>query len=311
MQGDTDPFPPDLAGLSRADWLAAMGGLAETHGFSEPLGRAQHAFFVERGDTLVVSFETLPAIEQLSPTRTPIGFDMVGRAGWSGLSVLASHDTWFRSDRVHDFFDQLTDDGFFDDFDTVLFFGAGPCGYAAAAHSVASPGARVLVLQPQATLDPDLADWDDRFIEQRRLDFRARYGFAPEMVEGALATHVFYDPRERLDAMHAALFARPGVSRYRLPFMGGSLLAEMRAMNLLEPLLEAAAEDRLDRRRVSEMMRTRRTHPPYLRRLLARLDAEERTGLVRMLCQNVTTRMSAPRFRRRLEQIDAEGAPDR
>ena len=130
--------------------------------------------FVEEpkdGDKLFVSFESMSGIEALSETRTPIGFDMVGGAGWSSLSLLSHGDTWFRDPRVYAFFDQLQDDGFFDEFETVLFFGAGPCGYAAGAYSVTAPGARVLMLQPQATLDPRVAEWDDRFAEERRRDF--------------------------------------------------------------------------------------------------------------------------------------------
>jgi hypothetical protein len=50
--------------------------------------------------------------------------------------------------------------GFFDDFDQVVFYGAGQCGYAAAAFSVATPGATVVAIQPQATLDPRVTEWD-------------------------------------------------------------------------------------------------------------------------------------------------------
>ena len=49
-------------------------------------------------------------------------------------------DTWFRDNRVYGYFDRLIADGFFEDFDTVIFYGAGSCGYAAAAFSVAAPG---------------------------------------------------------------------------------------------------------------------------------------------------------------------------
>ena len=61
---------------------------------------------------------------------------------------------WFRYPKVHAYFNRLVDDGFFDDLDKVVFYGAGPCGYAAATFSVAAPGATVVAIQPQATLDP-------------------------------------------------------------------------------------------------------------------------------------------------------------
>lgn len=297
-------FPPNLSRLSRADWLLELKRIGENKGFSEPLGKRHASIFVEDGDTLLVSFESVPGIEALSPSRTPLGFDMVRSNGWSSLSVLSHGDTWFRDPRVFAFFDQMLDDGFFDEFENVLFYGAGPCGYAAAVFSVASPGARVLMLQPQATLDPRVTEWDDRFVENRRRDFTSRYGYAPDMIEGAHHAHILYDPHEHLDAMHSALFERSNVTRHRLPFMGGALQSDMMALDLLPSLLTAVAEDRLDTGTFAKMLRLRRDHPPYLRRLLARVDAEEREGLARMLCQNVVARMNAPRFRRRLSMLE-------
>lgn len=301
-------FSHDFSELGRGEWLSALKALGEEHGFAEPLGRRHAGIFIEDGDTLLVSFETMTGIEALSETRTPLGFDMVRDHGWSSLSLLSHGDTWFRDPQVYGFFDQLLDDGFFDEFERVIFYGAGPCGYAAAAYSVAAPGARVLLLQPQATLDPRIAEWDDRFIEMRREDFTSRYGYGPDMIDAADQAYVLFDPRERLDAMHAALFTRRNVTPHRLRFFGGALQTDMRMLDLLPKLLLATAEGALDHRRFSEMFRARRGYPPYLRKLLAHLDGQRRDPLTRMLCRNVSTRMNAPRFRRRLAQLDAAAA---
>lgn len=306
MVSQSPPFPPDLSGMSRREWLTALRKIGDQRGFAEPLGNSHAGIFVEDGDTLLVSFEATPGIEALSRTRTPLGFDMMAQYGWSSLSVLCHSDTWFRSKKVIEFFDQLQDDGFFDEFETVVFYGAGPCGYAASAYSVAAPGARVLALQPQATLDPRVAVWDDRFFTMRRLDFTSRYGFAPDMLEAADQAYVIYDPYERLDAMHAALFKRENVMHLRTPFLGGALQSELRALDLLPTLLGDVAEGTLDTLSFAKMMRVRRDHPPYLRNLLARLDSSERRNLALALCNNVVTRMHAPRFRRRLAQLEAE-----
>jgi hypothetical protein len=306
MDSQKNSFSPDLSTLARSEWLGALRKIGEEHGFAEPMGKSHAAVFVEEGDTLLVAFETMAGIETLSDTRTPIGFDMVRAAGWSSLSLLSHGDTWFRDPRVYAFFDQMLDDGFFDDFEQVLFYGAGPCGYAAAAYSITSPGARVLMLQPQATLDPRVAEWDDRFVEERRRDFTSRYGFAPEMLDAAERGYVVYDPRERLDAMHSALFEQANVTRFRAPFMGSSLQSDFRTLDLLPGLLTASADGTLDTRLFSSMMRSRRDHSPYLRRLLHKLDMDGRTGLTRLLCNNVVSRMHAPRFRRRLAEIEAE-----
>ncbi len=297
----------DLSMHSGCNWIAAISEIGEQHGFAEPLGKRHHAVFVEDGDTLLVSFESMPGISSYSQTATPLGWEMQAIEGWSSLSLICTADTWFRDAEVIRFFDQLLDDGFFDAFKKVIFYGAGPCGYAAAAYSVAAPGARVVLLQPQATLDPRIAEWDDRFPEMRRVDFASRFGYAPDMIDAAQAAYVLYDPQERMDAMHAALFERRNVSRFRLPYMGDALQGDLLELDLVHPILAAAADDRLDRAEMARLLRARRNHTPYLRRLLSRLDVENRPLLAEWLCANVTARLNAPRFRRRLDALRAEG----
>ena len=231
---------------------------------------------------------------------------MVRQNGWSHLAVLSDGDTWFRSNHVYSYFDKMTDDGFFDNFDNVLFYGAGPCGYAAAAFSVASPGARVLAIQPQATLDPRVTEWDDRFTEMRRLCFTDRYSYAPDMLDAASHGFVIYDPHEELDAMHAALFTRPNVTKLRMPHMGAALQTDLIEMGLLHELLQAMAEDRLNWKKFAGLFRARRDYAPYLRNLLIRTDGDQRDRLSLYLCRNVVERMNAPRFRRRLSTLEAQ-----
>jgi len=305
MTQETTTFPPDLSELSRGQLLTALRDIGTELGFAEPLGRSHAGIFVEEGDTLFVSFETMSGIETLSPTRTPLGFDMLKRHGWSSLTLISRGDTWFRDPRVYGFFDQLLDDGFFDEFEQVIFYGAGPCGYAAGAFSVAAPGAKVVMLQPQATLDPRVTEWDERFVEHRRLDFTSRYGFAPDMIDAAEQAHVFYDPRERFDAMHSALYERRNVSRHRMPYMGPALQGDMLSLGLLHQILEQVANDSFTPESFAKMMRIRRKHMPYLRRLLSDVDKMERPELAKMICSNVVSRMKAPRFRRRLAQMQA------
>ncbi len=154
-----------------------------------------------------------------------------------------------------------------------------------------------------------IAEWDNRFTDMRRTDFTSRYGYAPDMLDGADAAYVVYDPRETLDAMHAALFTRPNTRKLRLRFMGDAIQTDLLEMEQLEPLLLAIAEGPLDPLDFARMMRARRSHPPYLRNLLAALDGAGRETLALALARNVTSRMHAPRFARRLAaaQTGAEG----
>ena len=293
----------ELTGLDYAEWRRNLETIGESVGFFEPLGSKHHALFHEDGDTLLVSFESFPGIGALSDGARPLGLEIAEANGWSLLSLVSRNDTWFRDGEVFGFFDQLTDDGFFDDFERVVFYGAGPCGYAAAAYSVSAPGAIVVALQPQATLDPRITEWDDRFTEQRRMQFTDRYGYAPDMIDGAEQGYIIYDSREPLDAMHAALFHRRNVTRFRVPFLGTALQAALLEMGILTQIVTEAAEGRLTTQSFAKAMRARREYGPYLRKLLARLEHEERLELVRMLCTFVTDRKTAPRFRRRLRAL--------
>ncbi|MBW4707976.1 phosphoadenosine phosphosulfate reductase [Roseobacter sp. YSTF-M11] len=290
--------------MSKKEWISEVTDLVDEHGYLTPLGRRHIATFVEDGKTLLVSFETHQGIQTLSPQVHPLGWEMVKTHRWSHLGLISDGDTWFRDPAVYAFFDRLVDDGFFDEFEDVLFYGAGPCGYAAAAFSVAAPGAKVLAIQPQATLDPRVTEWDKRFTDMRRTNFTDRYGYAPDMLDAAAETFVIYDPAETEDAMHAALFTRAGVTKLRLPHMGASLQTDLLQLDILYPLLAAASENRLTPRLFARLARARRDHLPYLRRLLARLEQDDRPALVAALCHNVTQRMRAPRFASRLKRAN-------
>ena len=307
MQDQPHPFDTPLAGLDKAQWLTRVAHTAEEHGHFQPLGPAHFAAFVDAGSTLLVSFESLQGIAALSEGNRPLGWDIARTHGWSSLTLVSDGDTWFRAPQIYGYFDALIDDGFFDEFETIVFYGAGPCGYAAAAYSVAAPGSVVLSIQPQATLDPRVTEWDERFTHMRRTSFTDRYGYAPDMIDAAARAYVIYDPRVELDAMHTALFTRPNVQKFRIRFMGSAIQSELLDMGLISTLLGKAADGTLDTESFARLIRARRTHPPYLRAVLAAVDRQDRPWLAAMICRNVLKRVdNAPRFARRLKQLQRE-----
>jgi hypothetical protein len=290
--------------LTDTEWLCELEEIGRDRGYFAPLGDDHSVVFVD-GDAsvLFVSFETRGGIRSFNGNGLPLGFGLPDARGWSHLSLVSTSDTWFRSRHVWGYVDRLVDDGFFEDFDRVIFYGAGMCGYAAAAYSVAAPGATVIVIAPQATLDPGLTEWDDRFTHMRRTDFTRRYGYAPDMIEAADRAFIVYDPGEELDAMHATLFARPNVERIRYRRGGpGAIDADLRAMGVFETVIDAAAEGTLDRMTFLRALRERRRHLPYLRALLSRVQVEDRPWLTVLLCRAVLKTHRTPRFRHFLEQ---------
>jgi hypothetical protein len=306
MGDATFTIDSSLDGLSKDSWLGAVAQIAEEDGFFQDLGKKHHAILVERGTTLLVSFETVSGLRALSAYGQPLGWDMVRNDGWSSLCIASHGDTWFRDPAIYAFFDRLIDDGFFDEFENVIFYGAGPGGYAAAAYSVACPGARVIAIQPQATLDPRVTEWDDRFKEMFRTDFETRFGYAPDMLDAAEQAFVIYDPKVTLDAMHASLFTRPNVVKLRMRRMGIALQSSLLQLDQLETVLKLAADGDLTPLSFAKLYRARRDNRKYLQKLLSVLEAEDRKGLILLLCRFVTSRMQAPRFVRKKKLIEAE-----
>ena len=185
----------------------------------------------------------------------------------------------------------------------MIFYGAGPSGYAACAYSVSAPGATVIAVSPQATLARPETEWDDRFPGLRRTDFRTRYGYAPEMLDAAKTALVVYDPTDTLDAMHARLFARPNVMFYRYRRGDAAAIdADMRTTGLVSMLSELATRDRLTPGRVADAFAVRKGHVPYLRGLLARTMDEDRPLLIAMVCRAVLREHELPRFRSQLDR---------
>ncbi len=279
----------------RSELLAAIEKTGKDAGFFRPLGDRHWAFFSDNGPVLLVTFETVADIRQRAGGQ-PMGYAMGRDRGWSTLCLIADGPTWYRDTDVYDFFDGLVDAAFFEGFDRVVFYGAEMGAYAACAFCVTAPGATVLALNPVATLDPALTGWDTRHARHRRLTFTDRYGYAPDMTEGAGDVFVVFDPTEPLDAMHAALFARPHVTALRTRRIGPQLEQALAGMQLLVPLITAACEGGLDARVFHQLFRSRRTYGPYLDRLMDELERTGHRDLAAMAARNAAMRISTVRF---------------
>lgn len=311
MMTDTPHLPADpaAAAASAADadaWLAALDAMTAEEGYLEPVGPDHWAFFTDAGTTLIVTFETM-ASARARPGQMPFGHAIAAARGWSHLALIAREDSWFRDRAVWGYFDRLVDDAFFEDFDRVLFYGAGMGGYAACAYSVVSPGAQVLAISPQATLDPSVAGWDRRWPAARRRDFTSRYGYAPAMTEGAAHVTLIHDPAVAEDAIHAALFRAPWVTVLRAPMLGDRVEGGLISMGLMEALVGLALTGGLTPAAFAKFWRRRRDFGPYLRAMLEQAEARGRTRHAIMICRSVTRRLKAPRFARRLRRLTGEG----
>ena len=267
------------------------------------MGENHVAALLDAGTNLLVTFEDAEYIRKFNNGSAPRGFHYAQQEGWSHLAIIAKSESWFRDPAIYQYFDLLIDDGFFEDFDNVLFYGA----YAAAAYSVAAPGFTVLALRPQATLDPRIAGWDTRYIAQRRHDFTHRFGYAPDMIDAVNHAYIVFDPLQRFDAMHAGMFTRSNVTALRCTGLGNRLDLALDAMEIHDDLIKCAMFKTIDLGMFNNAMRKGRDNPTYLLNQYSSMIKTGHPKLAANVCAYVLRSGDDIFFARKLEELVSQG----
>ena len=306
MQDPQLSIETHLTDLEPNAWLGEIDDICDEHGFFEQLGAEHCVGFLEAGNKLLVTFESAETIRAHNTDAEPRGFAYARHDGWSHLAVISFRESWFRDEAIYDFFDRMIDDGFFEDFEKIVFHGTHGGGYAAAAFSVAAPGATVIALRPQATLDGQIAGWDPRYKAQRLHDFNGRYGYAPEMIDAADAVFIAYDPVQRLDAIHAALFRKPHVALLPCPLLGPQLDRAFDRLGIHDVIIKLAMDGALDRKRFAQLLRARRYDTTYARAVVLRLVNTNHRSLARIICSYMLQRGQSAFFAEKLQELSDE-----
>lgn len=270
-------------------WSSIAGTLAGTTGFFRE--SPAHSFlFIKRSDTLVVTFDNLDIAMEKRQDRRPWGFSFIEKQGWSMLGVMANGWTWYRDPWVWQQFDDLKGSGFFAQFKRVVFYGASMGGYAACAFVAACPGADVVAISPQSTLDKTLVPWETRYHTAWGRDYSGPYGDAADVSSAAARVTLLYDPYEPLDAGHVARFQHANVIKLRTPLLGHRLGSSLHQMGVLSQITLGALNGTLTELEFYQTIRARKTFARYQRELFKRALAKGRVGLARKLGRWVLTR---------------------
>ncbi|MFB2595820.1 phosphoadenosine phosphosulfate reductase [Paracoccus sp. p4-l81] len=289
----TAPAAPDR----QSGWSSQLARIGAEHGFYDPLDGTHKALFVRGDDTLVVTFDNLDDARQDVAERLPWGVKFINSQGWSALGIGAHGWTWYRSPAVYDFFDRLRDQSFFNQFRRVVFYGASMAGYAAAAFSSAAPGATVIALSPQATLDRAVTTgWETRYRLAWRHDFSGRYGYAPDQVQSAERMWLLFDPLMPIDASHAALFRGAHIHKIRCRHFGHNTGTALKNIDALKPFVTECVTGQASLASVYRLMRARRMVPWYQKLMLQKLQQKGRADLLHAYCSAVV-RQSHPQRR--------------
>ena len=269
-------------------WRENFQKAAGENGFFEELSHEHRALFVPKGNVLVVAFENLDDARQNPDNRLPWGMDFLTSRGWSALGIMAHGHTWYRDPAIARFFDRLREEGFFEQFKRVVFYGVSMGGYAATAYASACPGSDVLVVNPQATLSRDVTlGWETRFKPAWKRDYDGPYGFGPDGVRQARKVRIFYDPKIAADALHVALYQGSNIEKYRCRHHGHGMLTTWRHMGVLSQIITGCIEDTLTQQEIYTLLTARKRNPFFQKRMLNYLLTTGRPYWLAQYCNAV------------------------
>ena len=262
--------------------------------------------FAPQSKRLVVAFDNV-SIAREEGQRWPWGFKALWQEmNCSVLGVMAVQRNWFRNDFVHDSFEALRDQGFFEQFDEVLFYGASMGGFAALVYQQCAPGSNVLAIAPQSTLDRSILPEEDRWGWTKKLDWSGRYKDAAGATDSAKEVMIIADPYYKPDFDQVSRITGDNVTWLHTPFMGHQLPNAFVVMNILKELLYAGAGGTLTPKLFYKLFRARNDLPRFQHDLL--MEAEKR-GKIRsaiQICEYTLKKRKAPNIKRSLERLQGE-----
>lgn len=305
---DAPDCPPGAAAEGGDDRFRDAAALAATRGGFFWEGAENAVCFVPGSDRLVVSFDD-HRIVKTDGQRLPADMEVLsGELGWSVLGVMAKQRNWFRHDFVHDTMEHLATTGFFRRFPDVLLMGASMGGFAALVYSGLVPGARVLAIAPQSTLDRTKVPEDERWGWTARRDWSGRYGDAKVATSGARSVTVLADLHAPLERLHVSRLDPGNLTVIGAPFMGGSVLTHLRALGAVAPVVRHAADGTLTAALFHPLIRGRHDLPRYHADLALAAETRGRPDLARRVAAVALRRGSNRRIEEMMGRMGGEAA---
>ncbi|MDZ7710278.1 MAG: hypothetical protein U5K36_09580 [Roseovarius sp.] len=271
------------------DWFAEIHTGGAQQGFYTRL--ENHAVTCIRRDParLVVTFDNLSNVNDLSPAREPWAYRFVRDNGCSHLSVMARRKDWYRCPQLIAHLEKLADDGLFAEFAQVWLTGTSMGGFAALAFASLAPGATVIAFNPQTTLDETLVPWEERFGMGRARDWSLPHSDAAFEIDEAARVFVLFDPFFPPDRRHVDRLEGENVTRLKTWCSGHFSPVFLQRANLLKPVMQHALDGTLTPAVFYTLYRERRMLPWYRRALQTNLQERGHDKLARIV---------SPAFRR-------------
>ena len=255
------PAPDDTQAAPR--WLDDLRPGGEGEGFLEKNLRHSLMFVRRPVKRLLVTFDNLSNVGDDSVGREPWAFKFARDENISHLGVMAHVSDWYRNPDLIDRMKKLVKDGFFDGYDRVVFAGVSMGGYAAIAYGSLVPGAHVVSVNPQSTLNPDLVPWETRYENGQRQDWTLPLGDAAKLTKKLGRVSIFYDPYHALDQQHVDRFSGKNIRLFNCWFSNHKTAVFLRKIDALKPVMQHCIFDELTSQEFYRLYRARRYLPWY------------------------------------------------
>ncbi|WP_131802575.1 alpha/beta hydrolase family protein [Yoonia litorea] len=182
------------------------------------IGKSSYLWFEPRSPVLVVSFDNLATLDDPYP-RMPWIARQVADLGFSILGVQSRRKDWFRGTDADHLIQTLSDQGFFQTFETVVFIGASMGAFAALNYAPLVSGARVLALSPQSTMNKRIAPFETRFPWAVKNSDWTEPAFidAADAIPDIPSVTIVFDPFDATDKQHAMRMRGPHVQLAPVP----------------------------------------------------------------------------------------------
>ena len=206
------------------------------------VGDTAFLWFEPRSDVLLVAFDNLATLDNPYP-RLPWLHRQAAELGYSLLGVQSHAKDWFRQLTAPDLIRGLSGQGFFGRFSSIVFAGASMGAFGALNFAPLVPGARVLALSPQSTMNRTIAPFERRFPWAVRnsdwekpafLDAAAAVPFIPNV-------SVVFDPFVTEDRQHAERLVGPNVQLVRIGHATHEAVRVVIKSGALNPMIEEFA----------------------------------------------------------------------
>lgn len=229
------------------------------------------------GEVLIVSLDNLATVEEPLPRPAWLAHRLLP-LGYSVLGVQSMAKDWFRNPDAAPLIEGLAAQGFFAGFERVIFLGASMGGFGAINLASLVPGAAVIALSPQSTMNRAIVPFEARFgWAVKNSDWTTpRFLDAAEAAPGLARLVLLYDPRVPEDRLHADRLAGPVTERLRVAHATHEAVRVLLKCGALPPLLADVAAGRPVGTGFWQAMRARRTVRKWSRQFMSEV-ARRRT----------------------------------